>query len=522
MNAEYLYYNKFRNLTDTYTTDDIADSTFADQSYQTILFKTASVKSNCDLLRSILKNNDRPPFVIVGPNGTGKNLIINSVVSEFSGYQLVTVNCSAQLSANQVLNILKANCLVVSGIRGKEYKPKLSRLVLFMKNIDLCPLDSWGTSEVIELLLQIINRNGFYGENLEWISISGLQVCGTLSDLMKQNLSPRFLSKSNIVLTSYPNESDMQNIIMSFLSFTYSRFKNNSITVKKDKMAEIILGSFNEIKRMFTADMSNHYKFTPKMIEQWIVGLSHYQNDHFSYGFFYEFAKVFGDRLMTMEHIMMFSDVIRDNLKYFNIKFDANDTFFIQTSAKSSQLMLVDSNGWKDMIEKNLPICNSETAMIDLPVTQEMEKTVASVVRALSRPGTNVCLAGKLGSGRFESVVLACTILNIKIFYPQVTRNYTVNDFSNDLKIAMQTCGLENEVAVLYIDQVWINYVKDILKSCEAILENSFNSDSLFGDDLETLASSLKGAAQLEGYQDSLVSFFLHREWFLAFETLSL
>lgn len=215
---------------------------------------------------------------------------------------------------------------------------------------------------------------------------------------------------------------------------------------------------------------------------------------------------------MSMDHLMTFSDIVKTNLKFFNAKFDENETFFIQTSAKSSQLQMIDSHNWKDMIEKSLPICGSETAMIDLPVTQELTKSVASVVRALSRPETNICLAGKVGSGKFESVVLACTILNIKIFYPQVTQNYSLNDFSNDLKIAMQTCGIENEVAVLYINHVWINYFNDILKSCEAILEDSFSNDNLFGDDLEAVANSLKGAAQLEGYQDSLVSFFLNRK----------
>lgn len=200
--------------------------------------------------------------------------MVNSIVSEFSGYQQVTINCSAQLNANQILHVLKQNCLEISGIRGKEYKPKLSRLVLFMKNIDLCAIDSWGTSEIIELLLQMINRNGFYGENLEWISITGLQVCGTLTDLSKQNLSPRFLSICNLILTSNPNESDMQNIIVSFLDFTYIKFNLNSVPMKKEKMAEIIFDSFKEIKQKFTSDMSNHYKFTPKMIERWIVGLS--------------------------------------------------------------------------------------------------------------------------------------------------------------------------------------------------------------------------------------------------------
>lgn len=486
--------------------------TLNDSSYKPSLYKTAAIKSNSDLLRNVLRNQDRPSFMLVGPNGNGKTLLINSIVSEFTGYQLVTVNCSAQLSANQVLHTLKQNCLVVSGIRGKEYKPKLLRLVLFLKNIDLCPIDSWGTSEVIELLLQLVNRSGFYGENLEWVSISGLQVCATLSDLSKQNLSPRFIAKCNVILTSYPNESDMQNIIASFLSFTYGKFKSSEVPMKKEKMAEVILEAFNEVRQKFTPDMSNHYKFTPKMIEQWIVGLSFYPQEHFGYGFFYEFSKIFGDRLMSMEHHLMFSDIVKVNLKYFAAKFDENETFFVQTSAKSSQLQMIDSHNWKDLIEKNLPICNSETAVIDLPITQELTKSVASMIRALSRPGTNICLAGKLGSGRFESVVLACTILNIKIFFPQVTRNYSLNDFANDLKLAMQTCGLENEVAILYVDQVWINYFEDILKSCEAILEDGFSNDNLFGDDLETVASSLKGAAQLEGYQDSLVSFFLNRE----------
>lgn len=458
--------------------------------------------------------------MIVGANGNGKTLMINSIVSEFTGYQLVTVNCSAQLSANQVLKILKQNCLVVSGIRGKEYKPKLSRLVLFMKNIDLCPIDSWGTSEVIELLLQVINRHGFYGENLEWISISGLQVCGTFSDLSKQNLSPRFLEKCNLILTSYPNENDMQNIIVNFLGVAYSKFKTTAVPMKKEKLAEIILDAFNDIKKKFTPDSSNHYKFTPKMIEQWIVGLSFYPIEHFSYGFFYEFSKIFGDRLMSIDHLMIFNDVVNTNMRFFNVKFDPHETFFVQTSAKSSQLQMIDAGNFHDLIEKNLPICNSETAMIDLPVTQELMSSIASVVRALSRPGTNICLAGKLGSGKFESVVLACTILNIKIFYPQVTRYYSLNDFSNDLKIAMQTCGLENEVAVLYVDHVWINYFNEILKSCEAILEDSFNNDNLFGDDLETVANSLKSAAQLEGYQDSLVSFFLKRELIFDFDLI--
>lgn len=129
---------------DTYASDDITNLSVDSQKYKTVLFKTASIKSSCDLIRNIFKNSEGPSFLICGPNGNAKSLLIDSIIAEFTGYQLVTIKCSAQLNANQVLHILKQNCLVVSGIRGKEYKPKQTRLVLFMKNIDLCPIDSWG------------------------------------------------------------------------------------------------------------------------------------------------------------------------------------------------------------------------------------------------------------------------------------------------------------------------------------------------------------------------------------------
>lgn len=84
--------------------------------------------------------------------------------------------------------------LVISGNRGREYKPKLTNTVIYFKNIDLCPVDKWGTCEVVELILQLIQRNGFYADTLEWISVSGLKICCSMSDAPKQILSPRFLA----------------------------------------------------------------------------------------------------------------------------------------------------------------------------------------------------------------------------------------------------------------------------------------------------------------------------------------
>lgn len=266
---------------------------------------------------------------------------------------------------------------MVSGIKGKEYKPKQSRLVLFMKNLDLCPVDSWKTSEVIELLLQLINRKGFYSETLEWISIIGIQICGTLSNIKNQNISSRFLSKCNILMTSYPNTVDMQKIVIHILNYNYNIVPKSQIPIKKDKMADIIIDIYGDINESFTSDQSNHYTYTPKMIEQWIIGLSYYQDDKFSHvrlfsninsscfvlftclqGFFYELSRIFGDRLMSTQHVFQFYEIIQKNLHHFNLTYNDQDTYFIQMSAKSSKLEFIEAAQWKDLIVRNLPICS--------------------------------------------------------------------------------------------------------------------------------------------------------------------
>lgn len=185
---------------------------------------------------------------------------------------------------------------MVSGIKGKEFKPKQTRLVLFMKNLDLCPVDFWKTSEVIELLLQIINRKGFYSKTLEWISIVGIQICGTLSNIRNQNISSRFLSKCNLLMTSYPNKYDMQKIVIHILNYIYNILPKNQVPMKKEKMADVIIDIYEAINESFSSDQSNHYNFTPKMIEQWIVGLSYYQDDKFSIVSFYKDINAFNPK----------------------------------------------------------------------------------------------------------------------------------------------------------------------------------------------------------------------------------
>lgn len=89
-------------------------------------------------------------------------------------------------------------------------------------------MDNYGTSEVVELLLQLIHRKGFYApDTLEWISINDLQIGCSLTNDTKANLSPRFMAIVQLLVMNYPKEDEMHAIVKSQLMSVYNSFQND-------------------------------------------------------------------------------------------------------------------------------------------------------------------------------------------------------------------------------------------------------------------------------------------------------
>lgn len=102
---------------------------------------------------------------------------------------------------------------MVTGNRGRELKPRLSKIVLFFKNVDLCFTDKWGTCEIVQLIIELIQRKGFYNEDLEWIHVNGLTVCCSMTSAPEDDISPRFLSIALNFYTEYPNDNELNLIV---------------------------------------------------------------------------------------------------------------------------------------------------------------------------------------------------------------------------------------------------------------------------------------------------------------------
>ncbi|XP_055594856.1 cytoplasmic dynein 2 heavy chain 1 [Uranotaenia lowii] len=507
--AEFHYYNSFQDMIELYGTDEILGASINDNVFTNVLVKTPLMKLSGELLKLILESNTRNIALLIGPSGNGKSLLLQSVVNEFNGFQLVTISCSAQLTTASILNTLKQNSMVLTTVKGKEYRPKFSKIVIYFKNIDLCTVDSWGTCEVVELLLQLINRSGFYSDTLEWISVVGIQICASISDLNKVHISPRFLSICHMVRISYPTNTEMESIVKSMLLPIYNQRGKTTVKVKLSDLVNSVLSVYSDIQARFNQGEILHYRFTPKMIERWISGVLHYPEGNFGQALRYECNRIFRDRLVSGDDREAFDEIIRDNLRLLD-ELGRNDVFMPGEEKTNKELQLVDREYLKEAIDRAITICNTETIFVNVPMSETFQDSVSSVLRILHRPQANLVMCGKVGSCRLEALYVATSLLNMKICFPQTGKGYCLNDFNNDLKIAMQSCALENEPTVFYIDHSVIEYLGDILKTCEAILEGADLTD-FFGDDLENLASPLKAQAALESFQLSLAAYFQQR-----------
>ncbi|RCN33593.1 ATPase family protein, partial [Ancylostoma caninum] len=99
---------------------------------------TASAQSNRDTVLSWLSNSNRQPFIVVGPDGCGKEELLKHCFTEDSHSQLAIVHCTAQSRASAILQCLSQHCVQTSSASGRVLRPKdRAQLILYLKSLNL-------------------------------------------------------------------------------------------------------------------------------------------------------------------------------------------------------------------------------------------------------------------------------------------------------------------------------------------------------------------------------------------------
>lgn len=214
-----------------------ASSTKASRTNGLLCVRTAYVQANIEIIDKILLMNES--LIIVGPQGCGKNLMIQSAIQAFTTQNKIRVKvaeifCNSQTNSSQIISTFGDYCQRSVNSQGPILRPKdCNRLIVLLRDINLAKPDEYESIELISFLQQLHSHRGFYDEHLEFTQIDqNIQFLVSMnpsSDIGRHELSTRLTANMRILRIDYPSLEDMKNILKETVNVILSQSKSDFI-----------------------------------------------------------------------------------------------------------------------------------------------------------------------------------------------------------------------------------------------------------------------------------------------------
>lgn len=137
-----------------------------------------------------------------------------------------------------------------------------------------------------------------------------------------------------------------------------------------------------------------------------------------------------------------------------------DDTFFLSKITQGQETLIpgipnlgrIPKADFIALIEQSMRAYEREFKELSVHLIEEILEMIANIERVLSMPGGSLLLAGRAGVGRKQSTQLIAHILNMEFFSPNINREYAMKEFKRDLKVVLQTTGINAEKVCLFIE----------------------------------------------------------------------
>ncbi|XP_037796301.1 LOW QUALITY PROTEIN: cytoplasmic dynein 2 heavy chain 1-like [Penaeus monodon] len=532
-----IYYDSARDRLETYTSES-ADKIGADTDEMPLIL-TSDALCSLDYFSPWLEMETQQPFILVGPEGCGKSLLLHHCFSKLRSTQATMIHCSAYTAPQHILQKLSQMCMVISTNTGRVYRPKdCERLIVYLKDLNLPKPDKWGTCQLITFLQQVVTYNGFYDQNLEWVGLEGVQIVASMtsgSALGRHKLSTRFTSIVRIASIGYPERDQLVNVygayLQSVLNVVAPEHKVWGAQTKAQQLATSMVNVYHHLRDAFSVDDYSHYLFTPRDLTRWVLGLLRYKIDAEDAAlqpllevWLYEACRMFRDKLAEDEDIQKFDALILSTLHSdwgVDLREHITDSYYVTSGAgvvapgaplpvHGYKLGFMSNEDWTHLVERAVLQFSREKQELDLLIFPEVLEAMARVDRVLTSPGGSLLMAGRSGVGRRTAVSVIAFLHGIKVVSPAMTLGYDIKNFKTDLKQVMQTAGVDGEQVLLLLEDH--NLVSSALLEVINSLLMAGEIPGLYtSEELDPLLMPLRDEAAHEGFRGSQYAYFASR-----------
>ncbi|XP_076054654.1 dynein cytoplasmic heavy chain beethoven [Oratosquilla oratoria] len=534
-----VFYDAARDRLEAYTSDAAEDFEVKNAAENPLIL-TADSKCSLDFLLPWLQPENQQPFILVGPEGCGKSLLLRHCFNQVRSTQVAVIHCSAYTEPQHVLQKLSQVCMVISTNTGRVYRPKdCERLVLYLKDLNLPKPDKWGTCQLITFLQQVVTYKGFYDSNLEWVGMEGVQVVASMtggSALGRHQLSTRFTSVVRIASIGYPDREQLINVYSAYIGPVLLEVAPNhpawSSSTKAQQLATSMVHVYQQVRSSFSLDDYSHYLYTPRDLTQWVFGLLRYDIPEDSSlepllaAWLYEACRLFRDKLAEEDDVTKFNHIVLSCLhsdwgvdlrKYLhNYYVTAGATAERQAApgapppSQGHALGEIAADDWAKVVAKAINQYSHEKQELDILIFTEVLETMSRVERVLTTPGGSLLLAGRAGVGRRTAVSVMACFHGIKIVSPSMHLGYDIKNFRNDLKQIMQTTGVEGEQVLLLLEDHHL-VSNSFLEIVNSLLMAGEVPGLYTSEELDPMLAHIRDEAAHEGFRGSQYAYFAKR-----------
>ncbi|CAH1159888.1 unnamed protein product [Phaedon cochleariae] len=432
----------------------------------------------------------KKPLLLMGPTGTGKSFYIQDILLnqlDKVSYEPAFITFTVNISANQTQD------LVISKLnkrkRGHYGPPKGKTTILFIDDVNMPIKEQYGAQPPLELLRQFFDHKNWYDlKTTEAIYLHDVLFLGAMGIVggSRQEIYPRFLRHFSIFSINEFSTDSMAKIYSNILLLGW---KNNGFP---SEIVAVVNQTVNATLDMYKSAMENlrptpsksHYVFNLRDFSRLIQGCAMLRKESaenkkiFGRIWVHEVLRIFYDRLIENKDKDWVYTKLRSCVKeYFRDNFEqALDnlsrnkdglvgrdalkdlmfgTYFDQDSEEDKRYEEVAT---KQMLRELAENCLQEynathKNKMDIILFDYALEHLSKICRVLSMNCGSALLVGISGSGRQSLTRLAAEIYGQTLFQPEITNNYSVNDWRDDIKKILKEAGGRGKHAVFLISE---------------------------------------------------------------------
>ncbi|XP_069565682.1 dynein axonemal heavy chain 10 [Brachyistius frenatus] len=408
------------------------------------------------------------PVLLVGESGTSKTATILNFLKNVNADTQTTliINFSSRTTSLDLQRNLEAN--VEKRTKDTYGPPMGKRLLVFMDDMNMPKVDSYGTQQPIALLKLLLDRGGMYDRGKE-LNYKILKDLGFIAAMGKpgggrNEVDPRFISLFSVFSIPFPTMESLELIYASIIK-GHTRSFEDAIQKVCDKVTYCTLELYNIVIREMPPTPSKfHYIFNLRDLSRVYNGLTLTKPDRFLTATQFvrvwrnECLRIFHDRLINETDKALVQGHIKNLIEeHFQsdmeavmrdpILFGDYRTALSETEPRVYE-DIQDYDASKAMFQEILEEYNDNKSRMNLVLFDDALEHLTRVHRIIRIDRGHALLVGVGGSGKQSLTKLAAFTAGCEVFEIILNRGYSESSFRDDLKTLYLKLGIENKNTV--------------------------------------------------------------------------